>query len=154
RSICQIWTSLNANVKTFTQVVSSGPFGGWPPIAAITRGRLSPIPVGIFLPPLPRAQDHRLQLGYLRSPAQLSHDLLRAGDQRWRIARPPRFFLAADFSASNVACGLDHLLYAMPAAVSQVVDQPLRLGFPSQLPQRKHVCARQVADVNIVADAG
>src|SRR5208283_5586000 len=83
--------------------------------------------------------------------AQLGLDLRGRGDQHGRVAGPARAHVGADVGAGDLPAHLDHLADREAGPVAEVVDAVL--AGPAGR-QRTQVRVGQVADVDVVADAG
>src|SRR5260370_18852364 len=99
--------------------------------------------------PLPRIVNHRGKVGLLWSPAQFLANLAARSDEYWRVSRTPGSLNSIDRNSRYFTSGLDHLAYRKSQAIAKVID-PVFSGRDAV--QCEQVGARQVLDVNIVAD--
>ena len=86
----------------------------------------------------------------VRLPPQLGAEDVARSDEDRRVARPAPDDLRRDGMSRNVAASLDHLHHREAEAVPQIVAPTALI----QRVQRQDVRLRQVADVDVVADAG
>src|SRR5437588_11291135 len=101
------------------------------------------------LPPLPGIANHRVEVGLLWNPAQFIANLAARSDEYWRVSSTPGSLNGVDRSSRYFTGGLDHLAYRESQAIAKVIGTV----FPGRdAVQWEQVGARQVLDVNIVAD--
>ena len=81
-------------------------------------------------------------------PAKFAFYLVRAGDQTRRVAGAPRLFHHRNFLAGHLAAGIDDFAHAGTSARAEIV----KITLPRI--ERENVRARQIQDVDVVANAG
>jgi len=101
--------------------------------------------------PFPGAGDDIPQLRDLGFPAQLMPDTFGRSHQPGWVSRPAGGLNRRDSMASHLSGGLNHLFYRITNPIAQVEHQPVVL---TQRIQSQQVCGDQVADVDIIPDAG
>ena len=106
------------------------------------------IPAREFLVPFPRALDDGIQRLKFWPPAELAFDFFRGRDQTRRVAWSPRFFHHWNWMSGNAAATLNHLAHTRTTTSAKVVKRARRRR------QCKNVRISQIADVNVVANAG
>src|SRR6516225_3395552 len=102
-------------------------------------------------PPLPGALHNALEIAIARLPAELLLDFFRTRHQHRRIARAPRRYSRRYRMAGHAADRLNHFTHAEALAVAQVVNEAV---FFLERLEHQQVCLAEIADVDVVADAG
>ena len=105
-------------------------------------------------PPFPgqRVGDDGIEIVELRPPVERRVDARHIGDQRGRITGAAAGNLDGKFAPAGAAHRLDHLEYRMAVAVA-AVERGARAA-AAQMRERRKMRAREIADVDVVADAG
>src|SRR5580704_16614067 len=101
--------------------------------------------------PRPCALDDVVEPGIFRLPSELLTDLLRTGDKHRWIAGAPWALFDRNRMTGNPACRVNDLPNAETDAIADVVDKLVPVF---QRLEGEQVGARQILDVDVVADAG
>src|SRR6266403_2409229 len=101
--------------------------------------------------PIPGAADDGLKLRKLRLPIQIALDAFRARNQDCRITRSPRHLARGNRMPSYPANRFDDFSNAESASGTKIVNKLVVL---TQSVEYQDVGAGEVADVNIIANAG
>lgn len=109
------------------------------------------IPMRMCLLPLPCIVNHRGKVGFLWNPAQFIANLAARSDEYGRVSSTPGSLDGVDRNARYFTGGLDHLTYRKSQAIAKIIDAVFS---GKDAVQCEQVSARQVLDVNIVADRG
>src|SRR5579859_1824957 len=108
-----------------------------------------------LLVPYPGGADDVVDLGIVGLPAEFCDGFFAAGNQKSRVTGAAGMDFYGDGVAGDPADRVDDFLDSEAGAVAQVVDQPViggAVGFESF--QGQEMGIGQVADVNVIADAG
>jgi hypothetical protein len=108
-----------------------------------------------LLVPDPGGADDVVDLGILRVPAKFGDGFFTGGDEECGVAGAAGADLDRDGVAGDAADGVDDLLDGESSAVAEVINEPaLGCGFRFEGIEGQDVRGGQVADVDVVADAG
>ena len=113
-------------------------------------GRALSVALRVVLGPAPQV-DAGLLDAPLRPPAQLAVGPARVGRQVQHVARAPAHHLVLQLPAAGLAEGPDHEEDRAALARAQVPGPHAGVVLP-QVVEREQVAARQVEDVDVVAD--
>jgi len=102
--------------------------------------------------PAPSRLDNRPQIRIAWFPPKFLGDLFRRGNQGCGVTCPTAADLDRDRVAGDFQADFDHFLDGVASAVAQVVDHAVTAV--QQGAQRQGVGRGQVADMDIIADAG
>src|SRR5215471_13187481 len=79
------------------------------------------VSAGVGVMPAPGGLGDRTDVGVAGRPTQFLHDLLRAGDERGRVARPAADDLVADGAAHDGLAGAEDLEHGDAGPRAEVV---------------------------------
>src|ERR1039458_7095918 len=96
--------------------------------------------------------DDGVEVLELRAPVERSANAIDIGHQRGRIARSPSANLYDKIASADPPHRVDHLEHRRSATVAAVEGGALAAA--AQIAKRGRMRPREVADVDIVADAG
>src|SRR5262249_3726545 len=106
------------------------------------------IPAREFVVPFPCAFDDGIQRLKFWLPAKLAFDFFGRRDQARGVSWSSRFFLHWNSSAGNPAASFDHFAHARTTTCAEVIK------CARWRRQCENMRIRQIADVNVVTNAG
>ena len=108
--------------------------------------------ISSLLFPLVAGPDDKLQVIVTRLPAQGFLCRIAVRDQGWRVAGATLRLSNSYWATVHLFHSLNHCAHAVTVAVAAVQDKAVATGF--QVAQRQDMRGGQVADVDVVPDAG
>jgi len=102
--------------------------------------------------PVPRRLDHIFKIFKSRLPPQFLSNFSSVGNQNRRISRPGIAFNSWNLMPGNPAGRFDYLPDGISPAVSEIINTAVLAR--QKCIQCQQMGLRQIADVDVVADAG
>src|SRR6185437_2453774 len=131
------------------------------PRRAPEQARPPPLPSSTVSLPVPRPQillpgigrtDDLLEVVVGRLPAEHRAHLLGAGDDRRRVARPPRRLARREIDTRNLPDHIDNLPNAVAGAIAAIHGRALAAR--AQIGEQQRMRLDEVGYVDVVAHAG